>query len=286
VRGGIPRFVAPENYASSFGFQWNRFSRVQLDSYNGSGHSAARFEAITGWSAGDLQGKLVLDAGCGAGRFAEVVAGMGARLAAVDLSSAVEACRSNLAPRAPLICQASIYDLPFAPASFDYVYSIGVIQHTPDPLRAVRCLARLVRPGGQIGLWIYDLTWRSFVGTSAFKYALRPLTRRLPRDAQVRWSRGLVDLFYPLTRRLMPLGAPGRVALRLLPVPSAYLQGVRLTEEDLRTWMFLDTFDMYSPAYDRPQRFGPVVRLLEAEGFHGVTRQPHPAIALTATRNV
>src|SRR5688572_11849940 len=71
----IPRFVGAQNYAASFGFQWNVFSRVQLDSYNGSGFSEQRFQDITGWGKRDLEGKLVLDAGCGAGRFAEVVAG-------------------------------------------------------------------------------------------------------------------------------------------------------------------------------------------------------------------
>jgi SAM-dependent methyltransferase len=277
--------VDPENYAASFGFQWNTFSRVQLDSYNGSRHSADRFRSITSWDAATLRGKLVLDAGCGAGRFAEITTGLGADLVACDLSSAVEACSDNLAPATPLVCQASIYELPFSPASFDFVYCIGVVQHTPDPERTIRSLARLVKPGGQIALWIYELTWKSFVGTSAFKYGLRPITRRLSREHQVWLCRGLVNLCYPLVRAFMPLGFLGRVALRLLPVPSGYLQGLGLSPEDLRTWIFLDTFDMYAPAYDHPLRFASVVRILREEGFRDVTRQPHPSVALTAVKD-
>lgn len=282
---GIPRFVDPENYASSFGFQWTKFSRVQIDSYNQSAFSEERFRTITGWGRKELEGKLVLDAGCGAGRFAEVVAGKHkANLVAVDLSSAVEACRENLAEYDPLVCQASIYDLPFKEGSFDFVYCIGVIQHTPDPLGAIRHLCKLVKPGGQIGLWIYELNWKCFVGTAGFKYVLRPITKRLPRDAAVSFSKTLVKLCYPLIKLLKHGNFASRVLMRLLPVPSSYLQGVNLSAEDFRTWLFLDTFDMYTPAYDQPQKYSSVIQVLEEQQFENIQRHPHGAISVTATR--
>src|ERR1700733_12163578 len=87
---GIPRCVPAESYADSFGLQWNRFREVQLDSSTAASRSRQRFDAETGWTQADLEGKWVLDAGCGAGRFAEVAAERGARLVALDLSSAVE----------------------------------------------------------------------------------------------------------------------------------------------------------------------------------------------------
>jgi SAM-dependent methyltransferase len=285
VINGIPRFVRPDNYAASFGFQWNTFSKVQLDSYNGSCFSEQRFRSITGWSERDLAGKLVLDAGCGAGRFAEVALGKyKAELVACDLSEAVDACRQNLLPNRPLICQASIYDLPFQEGTFDVVYCIGVVQHTPDPADAIRRLCKLVKPGGQIALWVYELNWKSFVGTTAFKYALRPITTRLPRRAQVALCKTMVDLFHPIVRVSKHLGLPGQIIMRLLPVPSAYLQAVNLRYADLKSWLFLDTFDMYSPTYDKPQRFSSIVRLLTEQGFESIQRHPHGAIAVTAKR--
>ena len=93
VLRGIPRFVSSENYAASFGRQWNKFARLQMDSQNGTSFSRDRFYSITEWEPADLKGKLVLDAGCGAGRFSEVVLQDGAEVVAVDLSSAVDACR-------------------------------------------------------------------------------------------------------------------------------------------------------------------------------------------------
>src|SRR4051794_176647 len=64
VAGGIPRFVPQDNYATNFGFQWNRFRRTQLDSSTGVPISRDRFVRETGWSADVLAGKLVLDVGC------------------------------------------------------------------------------------------------------------------------------------------------------------------------------------------------------------------------------
>jgi 2-polyprenyl-3-methyl-5-hydroxy-6-metoxy-1,4-benzoquinol methylase/uncharacterized protein YbaR (Trm112 family) len=286
LRNGIPRFVDSGNYAQSFGFQWKKFSRVQLDSYNGTGFSEERFRLITGWTPSDLAGKLVLDAGCGAGRFSEVALKYGARLVAFDLSEAVDASQANLAPAEPLICQASIYELPFVPGTFDYVYCIGVVQHTPDPVASVRALGRMVKPGGQIGLWIYERDWKSFVGTVGFKYLLRPIFLRLPRSKQYSICASLVNLFYPILAFCKPRGLLGKTIMRLLPVASAHLQSVTLSPEDFKTWVLLDTFDMYSPAYDQPQTYSKIARLLGQENFENIQRHPHGGIAVTATRRM
>ncbi len=286
VRDGIPRFAGSGNYAESFGFQWKKFSRVQLDSYNGTGFSEERFRGITGWECSDLNAKLVLDAGCGAGRFSEIAVKYGAQLIAFDLSEAVDAARLNLAPAEPLICQASIYELPFAPRTFDYVYCIGVIQHTPDPVASVRALSQMVKPGGQIGLWIYERDWKSFFGTLGFKYALRPVFSRLTRARQYSMCERLVDFLFPIALFCKPRGIIGRVIMRLLPIASAHLQSVPLSNEDFKTWILLDTFDMYSPAYDKPQTYRAMAALLTQENFTDIQRHPHGGIAITATRRV
>src|SRR5574339_753078 len=87
----VPRFVPPENYSSSFGFQWNRFRRTQLDSVTGQPISRDRFFGQSGWSPAAMDKRWTLDLGCGAGRFAEVALGTGTRLIAVDYSNAVDA---------------------------------------------------------------------------------------------------------------------------------------------------------------------------------------------------
>jgi 2-polyprenyl-3-methyl-5-hydroxy-6-metoxy-1,4-benzoquinol methylase len=282
---GVPRFVQSDDYASSFGLQWNRHAEVQLDSRNGTRFSRDRFYSITEWRPTDLEKRLVLDVGCGAGRFAEILLSDGAEVVAVDLSSAVDAAYQNLGHHPCFHCvQASIYDLPFAAAIFDYAYCIGVIQHTPNPRKAVESILPKIKTGGMIGLWIYELNWKAFVGTVGFKYLLRPLTRRLNFEQIEKFSSWLERLFWPVTRWARRSGLIGRLVMRMLPLSSAHLHGLPLSDRDFREWVKLDTLDMYSPAHDHPQTFVRVKAWLEAANFHVEPRHPHGGISITARR--
>ena len=154
IQKGIPRFVPESNYADNFGMQWNHFAKTQLDSHSGHPISSERFWNATGWDAAEMKNKWVLDAGCGSGRFAEVALSSGAHVVALDYSTAVDACWANLKHHSRLfVVQGDIYALPFAPESFDYVYSLGVLQHTPEVARAFAALPPMVVGGGNF-VWI------------------------------------------------------------------------------------------------------------------------------------
>ena len=112
---GVARFVDSQAYTGSFGFQWNHFAKSQLDSANGTTRSRDTFLEKTGFALEELRGKRILDAGCGMGRFAEIVAAAGAEVHAVDLSAAVDAAHDNLDGRGNInFYQADILNLPFA----------------------------------------------------------------------------------------------------------------------------------------------------------------------------
>lgn len=98
IRNFIPRFVPDDSYTASFGEQWNRYRRTQLDRFNGTTLSHDRFYSGTGWTPEDLKGKRILEVGCGAGRFTQIMLDAGAKLFSVDYSSAVEACWTNNGP--------------------------------------------------------------------------------------------------------------------------------------------------------------------------------------------
>lgn len=145
--------------AQTIGFQWRSFRAVQLDSASGEQESRRRFLAETGWRPDELKGKLLLDAGCGAGRFAEVALECGAKVVAVDLSESVYACRQTLhrfSCEDYLILRADLFDLPLKSRSFEGIYCLGVLQHTPEPLEGLRRLARHLAPGGRLATWIYE----------------------------------------------------------------------------------------------------------------------------------
>ncbi|MEK6299774.1 MAG: methyltransferase domain-containing protein [Acidobacteriota bacterium] len=250
IRGFIPRFVQSDNYASSFGFQWQRFQRTQLDSYTGTNISRDRFFRQTDWPAESLAGATVLDAGCGAGRFAEVALSSGAQVIAIDYSEAVDACWRNFALHPKLhVLQADIYALPFQSARFDFIYCFGVLQHTPDPRIALLALPVLLKSGAQLAVDIYMRHWTSMLH---LKYWMRPMTSRLPRSTLFQTVERSVPFILPISRALGRLPGIGRALRRLVPV--ANYEGVQpLNEQQLHEWAVLDTFDWLSPKHDKPQ---------------------------------
>jgi 2-polyprenyl-3-methyl-5-hydroxy-6-metoxy-1,4-benzoquinol methylase len=125
---------------------------AKLDDEGGIGqwHTLAR-ELL---EAGRLvAGRAVLEIGCGRGGFAEWLASAGAQLTAADVSTvAVETGRARSRQAAITWRVEDIQELSFPDCSFDVVVSCETVEHLPDPMRAVRELARVLRPGGALVL--------------------------------------------------------------------------------------------------------------------------------------
>jgi SAM-dependent methyltransferase len=252
VVNGIPRFVPEENYATSFGLQWNRYRTVQLDSHTGTSISRDRLTRLLGGNLDAVRGKTVLEAGCGAGRFSEILLGQGAELFAVDLSTAVEAnyetCRKY---PGYFVCQADILRLPFPPARFDVVLCIGVVQHTPEPEATIAALCRQVAPGGTLVMDHYTLEYPM----PASSRVLRAALLHLPGDCAMRFSEALVSFLWPFHRaaravnRVPVVKWLARQMLALSPVVDYHGAYPQLGPELLRSWAILDTHDTLTDRY-------------------------------------
>lgn len=262
VTNGVPRFVAGEE-ATSFGVQWNVFRTEQLDSVTGTEISAARFWGETGWTASELEGRWVLDAGCGAGRFLEIASGAGAEVIGLDVSSAVDAAATSFASRKNVhLVQASILALPFRSGALDAAYCIGVIQHTPDPLGAVRALPRVVKKGGEVAITAYE--HRRWTKLNA-KYVIRPVTSRIPPKVLLGLIRAGMPVAFRITNLLFRIPKAGRFFQFAIPIAN-YVDDDRLTREQRYRWAILDTFDMLAPRFDVPQREDALRRALADSG--------------------
>jgi SAM-dependent methyltransferase len=267
IKDGIPRFVPKENYADNFGVQWNLFQKTQLDSHSGRTISRDRFINYTGWTGEDLSGALVLDVGCGAGRFAEIALSLGARVIAIDYSSAIEAARHNLKGRGAIdFIQADASALPFAEGSFPFVYCLGVIQHTPSPEQTFRSLSEAVAPGGRLAVDVYPAGWKNLFFA---KYWIRPLTRRLRPQTSYRLVERIFPLLYPISRAISRIPVAGHYLRYLIPVAN-YRGVYPLDDRQLREWALLDTFDMWSPAFDQPQTMKTMRSWFDQAGFGDV----------------
>ena len=251
VRNGIPRFEEELDYAASFGDQWQRYRRVQLDSSTRKDLSRKRLFEGTGWTPKELDGELVLEVGCGAGRFTEVLLASGARVVAVDASTAVDACRETCGDHPRLaLAQADLHALPFRPGSFDRVFCFGVLQHTPDPERAFRALVEHVRPGGLIAADVYR--HREYIDRWSAKRLWRPLTKRMPPDLLRRIIEWYIPRWLPIDNRLKSVPGLGRFLVSVVPCwnPRGLFE---LTWDEEVAWTVLDTFDALAPSYDFPQ---------------------------------
>ena len=287
IVSGIPRFVPMDNYASSFGLQWNLFKSEQLDSHNGFDLSEKRFYSETGWDREWLNDKLILDAGCGAGRFLDVTSKAKVDVVGVDLSNAVDAAKSNTQGRSNVhLVQASIYELPFRPGTFDGVYCLGVVQHTPEPKKTLQCLAEMIKPGGRLGLFIYERKKQTMLYS---KYLIRPLTKRLKNETLLTLIKTTMPVLFPLTEVTFRIPVLNRVFQFMIPV-SNYVGGnvinnPGLTMKQRYQWALMDTFDMLSPEYDQPQTLQEVEETLNEAGVTNVRRTSRVGLCLDGQKN-
>jgi SAM-dependent methyltransferase len=243
ITGGVPR-LAGELYAASFGRQWNRYDVARPE------EDEATFRVKTGVEPRDLAGRLVLDAGCGGGRYARLLGRHGARVVGVDLSAAVEKAAALCADLPDVaIVQADLLDLPVVEGAFDLVYSIGVLHHTPDPRRAFAQIARRVKPGGRLAVWLYR---RNTPPQEWLNSGLRAVSTRVP------------------ARMLEPLCA-GLGALGSIPLVNRTLNKLaNFSSHPDWTLRVCDNFDWYAPRYQSHHTPDELRRWFIEEGFSDV----------------
>jgi SAM-dependent methyltransferase len=158
IVNGVPRLLveyrsaAERATADAFGREWEIFS-------DNSGYFTSRElyrEFIPALSDDAYNGKTVLDAGCGAGRWTRHLASLGGRVVAMDFSKAADVCaRQTRDLDNVVVVQGSLLAPPFRRGSIDIAVSIGVIDHLSDPPAGVAALARTLAPNGALAFWVY-----------------------------------------------------------------------------------------------------------------------------------
>ncbi len=229
---------APEQRRTSelYSLQWNRFRILRSE------EDRATFLGRTGFSTEDLIGKRTLDAGCGMGRYVKIAAELGAKVVGVDLSDAVVAAKElNSGPNIVGFVKGDLLAPPFAPASFAFIYSIGVLDHTPNPRLAFLSLAKLLEPGGTIAIWVYR---KERPALEFLIDAHRSVSTRLPPKFLLFVSR-LTAPIGGLKRKMMSHRL--RVVQRLGVLLNLLTLGVSMhPDPEVRV---CDTLDWYAPKF-------------------------------------
>jgi SAM-dependent methyltransferase len=165
-----------ERTFASFGYEWNAFDEVRGEDEQ---FASVYFRDV---DFEGLRGKVGLDAGCGKGRYTRFLAQYLETEVALDGSSATIAAARNLADFPGVaVVRSDLRDAPFAPESFDFISSLGVLHHLDDPFAGFRQLLTYLAPNGQVLLYLYSrpetVGMRSIAISCAA--AMRKLTTRL-----------------------------------------------------------------------------------------------------------
>ena len=167
---------------SRFGYEWLQFDDYACDNFP---------EFIKPLPDGFFSRKLGLDVGCGAGRHIRGASQLGAEVIGIDLSQAVDAAyQNNLNNESIHIVQADVYQLPFQEGLFDFIYSLGVLHHLPEPEKAYYQLPLYLKKNGSLFVWLY-----AYMPRKVLLELLRNISQRLSNKNihRMAWVCNMVD---------------------------------------------------------------------------------------------
>jgi ubiquinone/menaquinone biosynthesis C-methylase UbiE len=281
IEEGMPRFVARGgDYTATFGWQWKRWSETLSDLRNRDTHRKDLILKRTRFERYGLEGKTLLECGCGAGNDTEVLVQLPlAEVHSFDLSGSVDLLAA-LKERVEaggvsggcgrlVVSQADMNRIPYADRSFDVVYCHRVLQHTPDPAASLRSICAKVKPGGVLFAHIYqDTPWLR----KHWHHKLRWLCKRLP----PRWVVGMLNVFAPMLHKVNGVlwtrkGRWGKlwqeVGFRCVPLVYSWGQYRHLGREKELEIEKLITFDMLTAWHEHPMTAAEFRGIIEGEGF-------------------
>lgn len=228
---GIPFFAQAGAEDPTFGFKWKL---VASYGHEEPSRSSRRQWYYDRFGYGDLEGlraavdgKLVLDAGCGSGVDTSMFADAGATVVAVDLSgSATKAVYDRLGAHPNVhVVQGDLLRPPLRESAFDYVSADQVLHHTPDTREAFLAVGRRLKPGGRIAIYVYNR-----------KGPIREFADDFIREHATKMS---VEECWELCRQLTLLGKALTEVRAEVDVPEDVpLLGIKAGREDVQRFLY------------------------------------------------
>lgn len=283
IREYVPMFVGTADYAESFSHQWRRWSVANLERAAPAvplmAHYDHKFATITGFGRDAIAGRTVIEFGAGSGLFAPPVRARGGRFVGLDLGDAiVEAQAYHLADPDVQFVRGDALQPPFARASADAAFSIGVFHHTPDPAGALAAMMATIAPGGRFALSVYSKD--GYHGQRSVA-RLRRVYAALPGPDRETFASGYAVVAAKLLHTVIGLQSrdPRRVEA------LAKLQGALAPSfnDPSAPWRAAVLYDAITPTFASTHTAEEVAGWLRAGGAATLEPRPWPSIAFTGT---
>ena len=263
IINGIPRFVSSQGYLKNFGWQWSKWGKVQFESENKEtameGYTEEMFFKITNLEKKSIKNKLFLDLGCGSGRFVDIVNSYEGFIIAIDFTSAIDIAKRNIQNDNILFVQGDALNLPIKTEVVDFVYSIGVLHHTPNPKKGIEQAYKVLKKEGAFAISLYsEKSLYTFISVKIWRKIFKvlwPIAGHLPAFL---YSKFFGTLTYYISKIHIFLTYPIRIIF-----PTAVLPDVR--------WSVLDTFDKITTRFQSGHTEEQVVSWFKSFGFKNIT---------------
>ena len=136
----------------SFGEEWTKFSSFDKDEIERMGNEY--FDLLAATSVN--KDSYVLDVGCGTGRWSYYLSPKVKFVEAIDPSDAVFSAVQLTSGKPNIrVTKAGVSSIPFDDATFDFIFSLGVLHHIPDTTGAIKRIFQKLKPGGYFLVYLY-----------------------------------------------------------------------------------------------------------------------------------
>lgn len=249
------------NYAKNFGYQWRDFSKTQIDQYNRSNISKKFIDKFTFHEIKNFKNKIVLEIGCGPGRFTEYLFKNSKILFINDLSDAI--FYNHYKNKKNVIAiKDNFNNLYKLNIKFDVIVCRGVLQHTPNPLRSIIQMKKLLNKFGHIYFDIYKppilgslnskYLWRILIRT--FNISYENLFSFLTKNSKYfLYYRRKINNFFNCNLNF--------IWDYIFPIYD-YKGKFPLNNKQLEEWAIMDTLDGLLAKYDKPYNYETISNFL------------------------